>query len=95
MNCELHLQEGFAGETVDIEVDGVQVARIAARTRMQTGLAHIEKLALQPGQTVTVRLHASNLFGQHTVAAGQPYIQVTLDHGALRIRASAALPGYL
>lgn len=95
MDCELHLQEGFAGETVDLEVDGVQVARIAARTRMQTGLAHIQKLALHPGQTVAVRLQGSNLFTQHRVAAGQPYIQVTLDNGALRIKATETSPGYL
>ena len=95
MNCELHLQEGFAGETVVIEVDGVEIVRVEARTRMQIGLAHIEKLGLKPGQTVAVRLPDLNLLTEHRVVAGRPFIQVTLENGALRVKAAETSPGYL
>lgn len=94
-DCELHLQEGFAGETVVIEVDGAEIARVEARTRMQIGLAHIEKLRLKPGQTVAVRLPGLNLSAGHRVTAGRPFIQVTLENGTLRIKATETTPGYL
>ncbi|MBY3249868.1 hypothetical protein [Rhizobium laguerreae] len=95
IDFELHLQEGFDGETVVIEVDGVEIARVEARTRMQTGLAHIEKLRLKPGQTVVVRLPDLSLSAEHRVVAGRPFIQVTLKNGALRIDATETTPGYL
>ncbi len=46
MVLELHFQEGFDGEDIEILVGGRVVARMRLRTRMQTGLAHIEKLML-------------------------------------------------
>ena len=95
MKCELHLQEGFGGETVIVEVDGAEIARVEARTRMQIGLAHIEKLGLKPGQTVGVRLPDLNLSTEHRLVAGQPFIQVRLENGALRVKATETTPGYL
>ena len=91
----MHLQEGFGGETVIVEVDGAEIARVEARTRMQIGLAHIEKLGLKPGQTVGVRLPDLNLSTEHRLVAGQPFIQVRLDNGALRVKATETTPGYL
>jgi len=95
MDCELHLQEGFTGETVVIEVDGQEITRVEARTRMQIGLAHIEKLSLTPGQMVAIRLPGVNLSAEHRVTAGRPFIQVTLENGALRFKATEFTPGYL
>src|SRR5215213_6949284 len=75
MDYELHLREGFGGEAVVIEVDGAEIARLKARTRMQIGLAHIEKLGqLKPGQMVAVRLPDLNLSAEHRVVAGRPFI---------------------
>lgn len=96
MDYELHLREGFGGETVVIEVDGAEMARLKARTRMQIGLAHIEKLGqLKPGQMVAVRLPDLNLSAEHRVVAGRPFILVMQENGALRIEASETTPGYL
>ena len=96
MDYELHLGEGFKGEAVVVEVDGAEMARLKIRTRMQIGLAHIEKLGkLKPGQTVAVRLPDLNLSVEHDVVAGRPFILVTLENGALRLKARETMPGYL
>ncbi len=50
MVLELHFQEGFCGEDVEIIIGGRVVARLRVETRLQTGLAHIEKLLLSKDQ---------------------------------------------
>jgi hypothetical protein len=95
MNCELHFQEGFGGETLVVAVDGVEVARFIAKTRMQIGLAHIEKLTLKVGQTVTIRLIENAVEASHVVEAGKPFIQVMIEVGALRIQSTERSPGYV
>lgn len=95
MDVELHFQEGFGGETVVVTVDGAEVARVMARTRMQIGLAHIETLRLTPGQTVTIGLPEQSLVAVHAIEAGKPFVQIALEGGALRIRSSETSPGYM
>lgn len=95
MNCELHFQEGFDGETLVVSADGVEVARFTARTRMQIGLAHIEKLTLKAGQTVTIRLLENSVEKSHVVEAGKPFIQIALEAGALQIQSTEISPGYV
>lgn len=95
MDYELHLQEGFDGETLVVTVDTVEVARITARTRMQIGLAHIEKLTLKAGQTLTFRLLETTTQTRHLVAADTPFIQISLEDGVLHVSSTKTLPGYL
>jgi hypothetical protein len=95
MQCELHFQEGFSGERVEVLVDGRSMAEFEARTRMQIGVAHIEKLALDPGQTVTVRIRDRDIEGSITAAAGKKFIIVNMSGDLLTVKNSDALPGYL
>jgi hypothetical protein len=92
---ELHLQEGFTGEGVEVLVDGESVAEFEARTRMQIGAAHVEKLALDPGQTVTVRIRERNIQGSITAMTGKKFIIVNMSGSLLNIRNSDERPGYV
>lgn len=95
MHCELHFQEGFSGEQVELLVDGRSMAEFEARTRMQIGVAHIEKLALDPGQTVTVRMKDRDVEGSITAVAGKKFIIVNISGDLLTLKNSDATPGYL
>ena len=94
-SIEVHFQEGFDGETVVLYVDDAEAGRLTARTRMQIGLAHIEKLQVRPGQTIAVRLPDQNISATHVVAQGKPFLQVNLEQGNLRIHATENTPGYM
>ncbi|MEZ5667180.1 MAG: hypothetical protein R3F55_07065 [Alphaproteobacteria bacterium] len=95
MEYELHFQEGFTGETVTVAVDGSVVARFQASTRMQTGLAHIERLHLLPGQEVTV--HAGDEPGGATIAVDEshPFVVINREEDRLVVGATERSPGYL
>jgi hypothetical protein len=95
VDSEIHFQEGFADETVLVAVDGVEIARFTASTRMQLGLAHIERLRLDPGQTVTVGLPDRSLKVAHVVEERRPFVQVNLEQGDLRIHSTETTPGYV
>jgi hypothetical protein len=92
---ELHLQEGFSGEGVEVLVDGEIVAEFEARTRMQIGVAHVEKLALDPGQTVTVRIRDGDIQGSITATAGKKFIIVNLSGSLLSMKNSDEMPRYI
>ena len=51
---EIHFQEHFAGEPVEVRINNRKVAAFAATTRYQIGLAHIEKVEIDDGDQVTV-----------------------------------------
>ncbi len=92
---ELHLQEGFSGEGVEVLVDGEIVAEFEARTRMQIGVAHVEKLVLDPGQTVTVRIRDGDIQGSIKATTGKKFIIVNLSGRLLNMQISNERPGYL
>ncbi|MEE8104170.1 MAG: hypothetical protein V3T86_01395, partial [Planctomycetota bacterium] len=97
---ELHFQEGFGGETVEVLVDGVVAARFEARTRNQIGLAHIEKLELSPGQEVTVRLQRPPICKKFRLTKANRFAKVNLreketEGGALHVDLADVAPGYV
>jgi hypothetical protein len=91
---ELHFQEWFTGEPVEIVVNGAVVARLEARTRAQISVAHVEKLVLSPGDEVTIRV-ADRPPKRVPLDPGKPYILVNLLEGELSVEATQASPGYL
>jgi len=56
---ELHFQDAFSGETIQILLNGKLIAERAMKTRYQTGLAHIEKLDAKAGDEIEVRVAGS------------------------------------
>jgi hypothetical protein len=93
--CEFHFQEGFAGEVVTLEVDGREVARFSARTRLQTGLAQVERLELDIGQVVTVRVPERSSSERYQRVPGDRWVTVNLAGGKLSVRSVEASPGYV
>ena len=92
---EFHFQEGFTGETIDIRVNGAEVSRFAATTRLQIGLAHIERLRLSPGDTIQISIQASGTSLVLAVNSEERYIFVNLVQNKLEITPSKHAPGYL
>lgn len=91
---ELHLQEGFTGETVVIRLDGALMGELAARTRMQIGLAHVERLRVRAGQTLSLAIPASRLEASLVLDAASPVVTANLAGGALRLAHPQAPPRY-
>jgi hypothetical protein len=92
---ELHFQEGFSGQTAEVLVDGTEVARFEARTRMQIGLAHIERLDLSPCDAVTVRLGDGATSASITVEPGKTFLIITLKDHRLIMDSTESSPGYM
>jgi hypothetical protein len=92
---EFHFQEGFTGETVILAVDGETRVRFEARTRPQTGLAHIETLELGPGQTVTISVPDAGLRDEYQVAGGEQWVTVNMVDRALVVGRAQGRPGYV
>ena len=92
---EFHFQEGFSGQTVTIAVAGIEIARVEAKTRYQTGLARIEKLELVSGQEVTLGLKALNLSESFILDSQSTYVIINLEDDKLVVRFENASPGYL
>jgi hypothetical protein len=92
-SIELHFQEHFAGDPVEIRVNNRRVAAFLAKTRYQIGLAHIEKLKIDDGDEVTV------VVGGHTIRAplvdGVDAYVVRLEGGTPSIEPARGPLGYL
>lgn len=59
MIAELHLQDGFVGENIEVLVNGEHRAEFQAKTRYQINLAHVEEVDLEVGDTLTVKIKGS------------------------------------
>jgi hypothetical protein len=92
---ELHFQEGFTGDDVDIYVEGKPVAHFAARTRLQTGLAHIETLDVPVGATVEIAIPARGCRNRISITKETSHVTINLEDQQLRIQSSKETPGYL
>jgi hypothetical protein len=91
---EMHFQDWFTGEAVEVAVNGVVVTRFQARTRAQISLAHIEKLALSPADEVTIRV-AGQPPKRVPLDPEKPFILVNLLEGELSVEAAQTSPGYV
>jgi hypothetical protein len=56
MIVELHFQDGFNGEGIEVLVDGGVRAAFTAKTRYQINLAHVAEVDLKPGQKLAIRI---------------------------------------
>lgn len=95
INVELHFQEGFSGEAVDISVNGKPASHLVAKTRVQTGLAQIERLSLANGDTVRITIPATGAETSIKASTAQPYVAVNLTDGQINIQARKDSPGYM
>lgn len=91
---ELHFQEGFTGEGVEVRVDGSVVESFEARTRMQTGKARVLRLDLEAGQAVSIALVGGGPAGSFPVRGESPYVRINLVDGDLVIEPGKDMPRY-
>ena len=92
---ELHFQNGFSGETVEIEVDGRVASSFTARTRYQINLAHIEAVELTRGQEVVVRLPDLGISVRIPAAGSRKYYEISKSDEQIHVNATDDLPKYL
>lgn len=95
MKFELHFTEGFTGQTISIEIEGMIVAEFSAHTRFQTGLAHIETLDVQDGEEVSIKLSDPMTSVHFDVNASHPFVRFALQDGVLIKSETDKRPGYL
>ncbi|HUD41570.1 MAG TPA: hypothetical protein VMR06_06165 [Dokdonella sp.] len=91
---ELHLQGGFAGQTVLVDLDGRRLAEVQARTPLQLGLAHRLDLQADPGQTLTISVPARSLVSRYTIGAGDEVVTVNLEDAGLVVGPARERPAY-
>lgn len=94
-DIEVHFQEGFVGQQIDISVDGQLMISFEARTRFQTGLAHIEPMTVREDQVVAIAIDELGIRDSFHIEASFPYVTVNLADGQMLIRQTEMLPGYL
>lgn len=82
---EIHLQNGFRDDPVDVVVDGVLRARTTATTRFQVGLADILSVNVQRGSIVEIRLPAIGKIERVPIQPDRPYVVVQKEGGDLRV----------
>lgn len=92
---EIHLQEGFRGEPVIIQLDDVVVARLTPKTRLQLGLAHIERLDAAAGQMLRIHLPDRLITAEHPLRANDHFLVVYVKENALTINSVPGEPGYV
>jgi hypothetical protein len=92
---ELHFQEIFTGERIDIIASDKVRAQVVAKTRFQTGLAHIETLELCNGEKVVFQIVELNLQATIKVDVTKPFVSVKIINGQLQVDGTDIRPGYL
>ena len=95
----IHFQEGFAGEVVELWRGAERLGAWRLRTRLQTGLAAIETVSLEPGGRIRLALEGAGADAGVEVevpgSGGAAVLLVNLEGGVLRVRFVADEPGYL
>lgn len=85
---ELHFQEVFSGETVRISRNGNQIGERKLKTRFQTGLAHIEKIEVDLGDTIKVEIVEKSVSSSIKIADNTVDYAVTFDGNAINIKSN-------
>lgn len=92
---EFHFQEIFTGERIDIITGDEVRAQIMAKTRFQTGLAHIETLKLCDEEEVVLMIGELNLKATVKVDVTKPFVTVKMMDEQLQVENTDMRPGYL
>lgn len=93
---EFHFQEGFTGEIVTLAINGEIRVQFAARTRLQTGLAHIEQLKLELGELVSISVPDLAISSEYRVVEGDYcWVTINLIGKQLDVQRANRCPGYV
>lgn len=91
---EVHLQNGFRDDPVEIERNGVVEAEVTATTRFQIGAADVIPIDGEEGDELTIRLPAHGDQVSLRLSRTQRYVLVQNEGGQLRVDASEQSPRY-
>ena len=92
---EIHFGEGFDHDAVTLLVDGALHKKLVLTTKMQLGLAHIERVDLKPRQMVTVRLDSSGYEAESRLQKSKSVLKVSKQDNAVVIESTDVSPGYV
>ncbi|WP_157504720.1 hypothetical protein [Dyadobacter beijingensis] len=95
MILEIHFQEGFSHDEVQLLVDGAVADQATLTTRLQTGLAAIRKLTVSPGAKVHIVLPGHGIKETVPADGAHRYVQVNFENGNLVTTPTNQIPGYL
>jgi len=95
MNAELHFQDGFSGETVEVLVNGEVKASFVAKTRYQINLAHIEPVSLTIGDTLSIRIKEPPASVDIKIESDHAYYVISKRGQALFVERTGDLPKYM
>ena len=93
----IHFQEGFAGETVELWRGRTKIGSWPMRTRLQTGMAHIESIEAEPGERLRLTLPETGAEARFAAPGpdGGHVFLVNHDGQELRVKQTENEPGYL
>jgi hypothetical protein len=92
---EIHFGEGFDGDAVTLSVDGQPIKTMVLTTKMQLGLAHIERVDLKARQMVTVSLDSSGSNAELRLQKSKIILKVSKQENAVVIESTDVSPGYV
>ena len=92
---EVHFGEGFDHDAVTMLVDGKPYKKLLLTTKMQLGLAHIERVDLNPRQVVTVHLDSSGIEAESRLQKSKSILKVVKQDKAVVIESTDVSPGYV
>jgi hypothetical protein len=95
MDVELHFQDGFSGETVEVLVNGEVRAAFSAKTRYQINLAHMEPVRVKLGDLLSIRVKDSPVSIEMKVETDQKYYVISRREHALFVERTNELPKYM
>jgi hypothetical protein len=91
---ELHFQERFSGEAIEIEVDGGKVAAFSAKTRYQIGLAHVETISVLDNSKIKLRI-SDSFTEEFEPVKGITYYLVRKTDKRITVTPSHEMPKYM
>lgn len=91
----IHFQDGFFGEAVELWQGSKRLGAWTLNTRLQTGLAAIERVSLEPGEQAQLVVKGSGKAADIEVPREAGVLLVNLEGGTPRVRFVDHEPGYL
>jgi hypothetical protein len=95
MIVELHFQDGFSGESIEVLVDGEVRAVFTAKTRYQINLAHIAEVDLKPGQELAIRVENAGDTIKLPSNGTSKYYVISKNLEQIVVKRADNMPGYL
>ena len=92
---ELHFQEGFDHDRVEIHIGDKMVEQDSLTTRMQIGLAKIAEIEAGPGKVLKVKFPELGEEVSVKLQKSQSYVCINKKENRLAIEWADVSPGYL